>query len=223
MRKTSRFLKEYVFMSYIATRRALLALAEQQGGYFTAKQALSVGYAYPEQHYHAKEGNWVKAERGIYRLAEYPIPQQAALIELTLLSRDRQGKPQAVASHETALALHELGDANPARIHLTVPPGFRKRLRSEVRLHRGLLTEDDWQERGGYRVTVPLRTLLDIAASAESWPLLDSAVRDALARGLVRKKRLLAAQAPGRALTRLRQAIEAVESSQDSLLSGAGV
>ena len=210
-------------MSSTATRRALLALAEPQGGYFTARQALSVGYAYPEQHYHAKEGNWLKVGRGIYRLTEYPIPPQAALIELTLLSEDRQGKPQAVASHETALALHELGDANPARIHLTVPPGFRKRLPSKVQLHRGLLIEEDWEERAGYRVTTPLRTLVDTAASAESWPLLEGAVRDTLARGLVRRKRLLSAEAPPLAQTRLRQAVEAVESRQDTLLSKAGV
>ncbi len=210
-------------MSYTATRRALLALAEQQGGYFTAKQALSVGYAYPEQHYHAKEGNWLKAGRGLYRLAEYPMPSQAALIELTLLSADRQGRFQAVVSYDTALALHELGDANPSQIHLTVPPGFRKRLPLEVRLHRGLLSEEDWEQREGYRVTTPLRTLLDIAASAESWPLLEGAVRDALARGVVRKKQLLAAEAPTLAKMRLRQAIAAWESSQDSLLSKAGV
>ncbi len=210
-------------MSYTATRRALLALAEQQGGYFTAKQALSVGYAYPEQHYHAKEGNWLKAARGIYRLAEYPLPPQAALIVLTLLSEDRQGRLQAVASHETALALHELGDANPARVHLTVPPGFRRRMPPEVRLHRSVLATKDWEERGGYRVTTPLRTLIDIAASDESWPLLEGAVRDALARGLVRKKQLLLAQAPPLAQTRLRQAVEAAEDSEDSLLSKAGV
>jgi predicted transcriptional regulator of viral defense system len=209
-------------MSYTATRRALLALAAQQGGYFTAQQALSVGYAYPEQHYHVKEGNWLKTGRGVYRLAEYPVPPQAELIRLTLLSADRQGTPQAVVSHETALALHELGDANPARIHLTVPSRFRKRLPSEVRLYRRALGEGKWEEREGYRVTTPLQTLLDIAESAESWPLLEGAVRDALARGLVRKKRLLTAEVSEQAKARLKQAVEAVD-DQERLLSGAGV
>ncbi len=209
-------------MSYTATRRTLLAVAEQQGGYFTAKQALSVGYAYPEQHYHTKEGNWLKVGRGIYRLADYPVPAQAALIELTLLSADRQGRPKVVVSHETALALHELGDANPAQIHLTVPSGFRKRLPLEVRLHRGLLAIEDWEQREGYRVTTPLRTLLDIAVSAESWPLLEGAVRDALKRGLVRKKKLLTAEVPPSAKMRLLQAVEAAE-SENNVLSKAGV
>ncbi len=35
----------------------------------------------------------------------------------------------AVFSRETALALHDLGDANPARIHLTVPRASASRCR----------------------------------------------------------------------------------------------
>jgi predicted transcriptional regulator of viral defense system len=216
-------LKEYAMSSQI-TRRALQAIATDQGGYFTAQQALSVGYTYPKQHYHVAQGNWLKVARGLYRLAEYPKPPEAELMMLTLLSADRQGTPQAVVSHETALALHELGDANPAQIHLTVPRGFRKQMPEMVRLHRGALTERDWQQREGYRVTTPLRTLFDIAGSAVSWPLLEGAVRDALARGLVRRKHLLADGLSARAQARLRTAIEeAGGSSQKSFPQEAGV
>lgn len=201
-------------MSYRDARYALLALAAGQGGYFTAQQALSFGYAYPEQHYHVKEGNWLKVARGIFRLREYPLPEHGDLVVLTLESADRSGTPQAVVSHETALAVHELGDANPAAIHLTVPPGFRKRLSSRAALHHARLGAMEWEEREGYRVTTPLRTLLDIAASSESWPLLEGAVRDALERGLVRRNQLLTA--PGRepARSRVRAAVEAATSAQ---------
>lgn len=200
-------------MSHRDARYDLLALAAGQGGYFTAQQALSLGYAYPEQHYHVKEGNWLKVTRGIFRLRGYPLPERSDLVVLTLESADRSGMPQAVVSHETALALHELGDANPAAIHLTIPPGFRKRLLPQTMLHRARLDAADWEEREGYRVTTPLRTLLDIAASSESWPLLESAVRDALERGLVRRHQLLTA--PGRepAQARLRAAVEAATST----------
>jgi predicted transcriptional regulator of viral defense system len=210
-------------MSYTATHRALLSIAAEQGGYFTAQQALQVGHAYPEQHYHVNRGNWLKVARGIYRLADYPVPAHAELIELTLLSADRAGTPQAVVSHETALALYELGDANPAQIHLTVPPGFRKRLPPHVRVHRVALSAADWREREGYRLTTPLRTLLDIAASAVSWPLLEGAVRDALTRGLVRRRQLLAAEAPALARARLRAAVEAAELGQGRLRRKVGV
>src|SRR5450759_4218672 len=121
----------------IRQKQARLALvAEEQGGYLTSKQALSAGYSYSDQHYHANSGDWLRIDRGIYRLANYPSPERPDLIVLTLVSHDRSGEPQAVVSHESALAVHEISDANPARIHLTVPPGFRKHTHPNIILYR---------------------------------------------------------------------------------------
>jgi predicted transcriptional regulator of viral defense system len=194
-------------MSYRDTRRALLGIAAGQGGYFTAQQALAVGYAYPGQVYHVQHGNWERVARGIYRLRDYIPADREDLIILTLLSHDREGSPQAVVSHDTALAVHELGDANPARIHLTIPPGFRRRLLPGVILHRTTLDPSDWEERDGYRVTTPLRTLLDIAESPTAWPALDAAVRDALRTGAVRSGQLLNAPTSPAAHNRLVAAV----------------
>lgn len=198
-------------MAYTDTRRALHGLAASQGGYFTARQALAIGYAYPEQHYHVTHGNWERVARGVFRLRDYPLPERDDLIVLSLLSHDRAGEPQAVVAHETALALHDLSDANPACIHLTVPLGFRRQLPPEVILHRGLLMPADWEQREGYRVTTPLRTLLDVAESPTSWPYLDAAVRDALRRGLVRRRQLLDSHISPRAHDRLVTAVELAE------------
>ena len=197
--------------SSVSTRRDLHALASSQAGYFTARQALAVGYAYPEQHYHVTHGNWERVARGIFRLRDYPPTEREDLIVLSLMSHDRSGQPQAAVSHETALALHDLSDANPARVHLTVPAGFRRQLPPEVVLHHDLLQPGDWEEREGYRVTTPLRTLLDIAESPTSWPYLDVAVRDALRRGLVRRRRLLEAPISPLAHDRLASAMDAAE------------
>lgn len=193
------------------TRRALIALVATQAGYFTAQQALAVGYAYPEQHYHVTHGNWERVARGVFRLRDYPLPEREDLIVLSLMTHDRASQPQVVVSHVTALALHDLSDANPARIHLTVPPGFRRQLPPEVVLHHELLRPSDWEEREGYRVTTPLRTLLDIAQSTASWPYLDAAVQDALQRGLVRRRQLLEAQVSPQAHDRLVTAVELAE------------
>jgi predicted transcriptional regulator of viral defense system len=198
-------------MTYKETRSALMAIACEQGGFFTARQALSVGYAYPEQTYHTAQGDWVRIARGIYRLRGYPSPEREDLIILSLMSHDRSGQAQAVVSHETALAIHELGDANPLRIHLTVPRGFRRRMPAEVVLHRGQLMDWEWEEYEGYRVTTPSRTLLDIAASPASWPYLEAAMRDALARGMVRSRQLLAADMPEVVRMRLAVAMETAE------------
>lgn len=194
-----------------AKRAALMAVAAQQGGYFTARQALGAGYAYPRQHYHVQTGDWERVARGVFRLHEYPLPEREDLIVLALLSHDRASQPQAVFSHETALALHDLSDASPARIHLTVPPSFRRQLPDGVVIHRGVLPPGDWEERDGYHVTTPLRTLLDIAASPASWPYLESAVRDALRRGLVQRRQLLAANLPTDAQAHLVAATHAAE------------
>ena len=200
--------------SSTATRRALAAVAATQGGYFTAQQALAVGYTYPEQHYHVTHGNWERVARGIFHLHDYPLPEREDLVVLSLMSHDHSSQPQAVFSHETALALHDLGDANPARLHLTVPPGFRRQLPAGIVVHRGIVPSEEWEERDGYRVTTPLRTLLDIAESPTSWPYLDAAVRDALRRGLVRRRQLLAAALPEDAHARLVAAVDAAEAAE---------
>lgn len=193
----------------VSTRRDLHTLASSQAGYFTARQALAVGYAYPEQHYHVTRGNWERVTRGIFRLHDYPLAEREDLIVLSLMSHDRSGQPQAVFSHETALALHDLSDVNPARIHVTVPPGFRRRLPSGIVVHRGVVPTEDWEEREGYRVTTPLRTLTDIAKAPASWPSLQQAVRDALRRGLLRRRQLIEAELPEDAYARLVAAVNA--------------
>lgn len=198
-------------MGTLARRQTLASLAADQGGYFTATQARDTGYTYQSQYYHAAVGDWLRVANGIYRLRDFPDQPREELVVLTLRSRNRAGEPQAVVSHETALAIHEMSDANPAKIHLTVPPGFRTRMPPSVVLHHGVLTARDWEDHGGYRVTTPLKTLADVAASPVSWPFLESAVRDALHAGLVRRKQLLALEGPDEMKARLRAALDATE------------
>ena len=57
-------------------------------------------------------------------------------------------------------------------------------------LHKGKLAPGDVEARDGYQVTAPLRTLLDVAGSPLSQEHLDAAVREALERGLVRRRQL---------------------------------
>lgn len=171
-------------------RSELYAVAERQAGYFTAAQALEAGYSRASQHYHQRVGNWRREGHGIYRLERFPRTEGEHYVRLMLWSRDRAGSVQAALSHETALQAYEVSDVMPAEIHLTVPKGFRKRPPAGVRLHRQDLPESDVSERDGYRITTPLRTLLDAAASSLSAEHLAAAVRDALDQGLVRKRLL---------------------------------
>jgi predicted transcriptional regulator of viral defense system len=173
--------------------RQLFSKALEQGGYFTAKQAKEAGYDYPHLDYHVATGNIERVEHGLYRLPSLPPGEHDDFVRLTLWSRNRQDEPQAVLSHESALVLHDLSELLPADIHLTVPPTFRKAPPAGCVLHKARLVPKDIEERAGFRVTTPLRTLLDVADSGVPEEQLQKAVADALARGLVRKKQLLEA------------------------------
>ncbi len=175
------------------TARSLFAKALEQGGYFTAKQAREAGYDYPHLDYHVSAGNFERVEHGLYRLTSLPPSEHDDLVRLTLWSRDRRDEPQSVVSHESALILHDLSELLPSEIHLTVPPTFRKEPPAGCALHKARLAPKDIEERAGFRVTVPLRTLLDVAASGVPEEQLQKAVADALARGLVRRNKLLEA------------------------------
>lgn len=176
-----------------AAYRTLFATAVRQGGYFTATQAREAGYGYPHIDYHLQAGNFERTAHGLYRLPEIPASEQDGLIRLALWSRNRAGEPQAVVSHDTALLLHELSDVLPRRVHLTVPPSFRKRPPKGCVVHKSPLTSSEVEERPGFHVTTPLRTLLDVAESPLPQEQLEKAVSDALERGLVRRSVLLAA------------------------------
>jgi predicted transcriptional regulator of viral defense system len=165
-------------------RRALLGLASRQSGYFTAAEALRIGYAYPAQKFHADHGNWLRIDRGLYRLPEWPPDEHDSLVRWSLWARGR-----AVVSHETALAVHQLGDANPAEVDLTVPPKFRANAVG-VRVHRGTLPSADVVERKGFRITTPVRSLLDVAAGDLDLDLLAGAVDDALRSGIVSRSEI---------------------------------
>ena len=166
-------------------RRTLDSLAFEQAGYFSAAQAVAVGYSYQAQKYHVDAGNWVRVDRGIFRLRGWPLGSEDVYVRWTLWSGGR-----GVVSHDSALAVHGLSDVDPVKVHLTVPPGFGA-TDDLVELHVGDLAEDERDQRRGWAVTTPLRTLADVAATDASQEQVDRAVADALRLGLVTRRRLL--------------------------------
>ena len=167
-----------------ALRQSLYRLAAGQAGYFTAAQALGVGYSYQAQKHHVDHGNWRRVDRGVFRIPEWPAGVNDTLVRWALWSRHR-----GVASHDTAAAAHDLGVVNPARVHLTVPPDFRKSDAAVV-LHRRTLPDTDVTVLDGAPVTTVLRTVLDIVESHVDEELIESVVGDALARGAVTEGQL---------------------------------
>ncbi|MFO8149542.1 MAG: hypothetical protein R6T93_04565 [Trueperaceae bacterium] len=171
----------------------LYDVAERQAGYFTASQAREAGYSHASHSYHHKAGHWLRDGWGVYRLAHFPHVAGEDFVRWMLWSRDRAGVMHAVVSHESALQVHELSGVLPHETHVIVPKRFRKKPPDGVVLHRADLAEGDVRERDGYRVTTPLRTLLDVAASLPRLEHLEAATSEALARGLVRRSALVEA------------------------------
>jgi predicted transcriptional regulator of viral defense system len=177
-------------------QKRLFELAEVQGGYFTSKQAESLGYRANKRNYHVGAGNWIRESRGIYRLALFPRPERPDLMIWWLWSRNRSGKPQGVYSHQTALSLHELTDLMPARIEMTVPKKFRRGvpIPQALRLHHADLRRGEIESIYGVPVTTPLRAILDLWQSEEvPRDVLRDALKEAIRQGKIIRKQIQAA------------------------------
>jgi predicted transcriptional regulator of viral defense system len=164
-------------------RRALFRLAAEQGGYFTAADAKQIGYSHQAQAYHVNAGNWERVDRALYRLSEWIPGPHDDLIRWTLWSRR-----SAVVTHQSALAVHRVGELESARVHLTVPPGFAKR-DDGVIVHRGVLPSADVIANAGFNVTTVIRSLIDIAPSTDE-DQLAHAIEEARDGGLMTIRRL---------------------------------
>ncbi len=168
-------------------------MAEGQQGLFTTKQAKAAGFAENTHPYHVQAGNWIREHRGIYRLASFPRGERPDLMLWSLWSRNRAEVVQGVYSHQTALSLHDLSDVMPAKLHMTVPIGFRRNSETPrvVVLHFADLPQSDIGVTHGVRVTRPVRTILDLLTDGEV-PLatLRRALREGLRRGLIRRSEI---------------------------------
>jgi hypothetical protein len=113
---------------------------------------------------------------------------------LTLfLPCNRQGQPQGIYSHQTALALFDLSDAMPQKIHLTVPRSFRRNasVPPVLVLHYGVVISAETEMRQGYHVTRPLKTIIDLLQGSGT-PInhIRQALTQGLARGLITRSEL---------------------------------
>ena len=122
------------------------------------------------------------------------------------MSRGQIPWPDASCLYTLLRALHELSEALPPRVQLSVPPGFRNRTPRACVLHLARLSDGDTEAWEGLPVTTPLRTLVDLADEGRfSREQRGRAMEDALARGLVRRGQVQqAVREKGAPLTRAR-------------------
>lgn len=166
-------------------RLRLFEIASGQAGHFTAAQAKSVGYSYQAQAHHVHAGNWQRVGRGLFRLREWIPGIHDDLARWVLWSKLR-----GVISHDSALAVHGIGEFESARVHLTVPVNFRMSA-SGVRLHRADLPDGDIANGPGFRLTTVARSLADVAGYTDTDQLAE-AIREAVDSGRVSLRTLRA-------------------------------
>lgn len=171
----------------------LFEIADRQQGYFTSQQAVECGYSRTNFHRYLAHREWIKEQRGIYRLAHYPATSYPDLVLWSLWSRNLKGEIQGIWSHETALEIHELSDAMPSKMHMTVPKKFRKwtKIPKNLIFYFTDLSKNEIIAQQGYFVTTPVRTIVDIIEEGKlSEEFIVQAIQDALRKGMVSLKEM---------------------------------
>lgn len=157
--------------------KSLRDLAVAQSGYFTAAQALQIGYTTEMLGVQVVRGHWIKVERGLFRDAGAPHTDLEAFAKWCTWFGS-----SAAISHQSAAELHGLGHLYPRFVHLSTvmaPPTPTR----ELALHRRSVRSQDFEQIGPLRITTPARTAIDLAESGISQELLDEVVSDAVAIG----------------------------------------
>jgi predicted transcriptional regulator of viral defense system len=156
---------------------AVYEIAADQFGYFTAAQAREAGVNPMALVMMERRQTVERVSRGVYRLQRFPSSPLAEYMEAALWPVGTLG----VISHESALALYGVSDANPSRIHLTVPTSHRVRrqLPARLKLHHADLGDEDRTVLEGIPVTTMARTIRDCRASAVGAEILLQALMEA--------------------------------------------
>lgn len=191
----------------------LFKIAELQDGYFTTKQAKESGFIDENYRYHLKTGNWIRVFRGIYRLVKYPQSENEQYLLWYLWSMNQKQEPQGVYSHQTALSIYGLSDVSPSKLHMTVPPHFRRMsaIPKILVLHKEKLPIHDINYMQGFAVTKPMRTILDLSKKELiARDHLSQAIKEGLQRGLIPIQDLTAAMQPNKVQTWLKEIIQKI-------------
>jgi predicted transcriptional regulator of viral defense system len=185
----------------------LYEIAETQGGYIAAHQAVDAGIPRSTLSYHATESDTLeRVARGVYRLRRFPAPPHGHVIAGWLALARADG----VVSHESALELLDLTDLIADEVDITLPRAKRGlRTPPGVRSHFTARPIDARHRRSvlGIPVTSVERTLTDLLRSGGWTEQTDLAIRQAIRRGLTTRGRL-EAEVPAKWQSRLQRALD---------------
>jgi len=158
---------------------ALLEVAVPQHGLFRVEQAQGVGVDDVRVRKLAARGAVERRAQGVYRVVGIPIDAYTELMEAVLWAKGR-----GVIAGETALALWDLADVNPRKIHLVVPPDYNPRGRGGERyqVQRRRLDAADQDEVQGVPTVTPAIAIRQAIAHGLAGDLVEQAITRAQAR-----------------------------------------
>jgi len=153
-----------------------LELATDQHGYLTTAQAQQLGIGRDAIRKMATRGTLERVSCGVYRLPTFPVSTFAEYMEASLWPAGVRG----VISHESALAMHDLSDVNPPKVHITVPKTFRVRraVPRHMVIHHADLPDADIASVEGVSATTVRRAFEDCYRTHLGSALLRQAIED---------------------------------------------
>lgn len=159
----------------------VLDLAADQFGYVSTSQAAARDVSNNALRMMATRGVLERVSRGVYRLPTFPASPFAEYMEASLWPAGVAG----VISHESALAIRDLSDVNPAKVHITLPRGFRVRreVPKHLAIHNAGLSEDEIDLVEGIPTTTVRRTIEDCHRANLGPTLLRQAINEAVREG----------------------------------------
>lgn len=160
----------------------LFDIAAAHYGYVTTHDARQIGAPTGALVDLQRHGHVDRVAHGLYRFPAVPTSPLDELMQATLWPRGL-----GTISHDTALDLWDLCDVNPARIHVTVPKAarIRRAVPRAYQVHQRDLDPQDLTHHEGIAVVTPLRAILDGVERHLDSRLIDQAVTNARARGLL--------------------------------------
>jgi predicted transcriptional regulator of viral defense system len=163
----------------------LLEVATDQYGYVSTDDARELGISPRRLKLLAERGSLARVARGLYRFppAVVPITALDQYMEAILWPGGR-----GVISHETALAVYELSDVNPSRVHVAIPRDYRIRRKDVPAVfvfHHADLAETEVTRFEGIPIVTAQRAIRDAHAEHLGPALIAQAIDDGERKGLL--------------------------------------
>jgi len=160
----------------------LFEIASGYQGYFSSEHARQAGYSPQLLRHHLRAGRIARVRRGIYRIVHFPPGEIDTHVIVWLWSNE-----QGVFSHETALMFHNLSDALPSKIHLTLPLAWKDRRITIPPIVVPYFEDIPQSDRAWHicvPITTPSRTVLDCARNHVPRELVHQALHEGIVRDL---------------------------------------